>query len=719
MTSKHSFSEGALLRDGLRRNLWCVVLSTLGFLMTLTLPVLMLMQRALERQKQIAEGLLGPEVNAAHYWKSDINAVGAMIGGNNPLLKLMFIVLAVVCGVAAYSYLHSRQRVDFYHALPISRTRQFLGRFWVGILCVAPVYLIVLALTIGCTYAMGFGEAVQWSYIGGAALSMLVVFLLTYALSALAAILCGNTIISLLLLLWILFGPVVAVLLKNGLCRMFFDTYASTYMDGIQMLRLSPVLQMFEFNGLAYVTSNIDMVQLSAGALHVVYLLAAVAVTLLCLYLYRIRKSERAGMALAFEPLKAPLKIVMCLMMGLAAGLLFETMSGGFWFWPGLLIGAVLFHFLVEIIYAFDFHAIFKKPVHLIVILAVLIGGCLLLRADVLGYDRYLPSENKVAAVDLDNGSAPMLQSPENIRTVLRIAEMGVEATASVPPVENAPQATYDEKMEPRFEYVTVTYRLKSGRIVSRAYTIPMTEELDMLQRQITSSEEYKHCKWTLFTFDPKGDTGEEKAAIEIINEQGYESQGIIYDEGQVRQILDTLREEALTRPDTAVPALRLNLGYQKKWDDGRSYLQEEGGALVTRADTKTLALIKEFSGVTPQSLTVEDVRSIEIAPQGDESWSAEVTDAVDIGQLMKDAVNCDVFRMWGEEAYENAFDKQAGVRVIAYSKHGSDSYTLYYPLGKTPTALIEAYSAAAKAVQPEDNLRMDGEIAAEPALPW
>lgn len=724
MTSKHSFSKVTLVWDGLRRNLWCIVLSIVGFFMTLTLPVLMLIQHALEEQQQIAEGILGPNMDAAVRWQQAVDRVGDILGGSNLFVKLVFLVLAVVCGVAAYRYLHQRQQVDFYHALPISRTMQFWNRFVVGILCVLPVYLIMLALSVVCTFAMGFGEAVRWGYIGGSILSMLISFLLVYALSALAAILCGNTIISLLLLTWLLFGPAMVGLLKNGLCARFFQTYVYSIVDSTRILQLSPALQSFAFNGLQYESNSFQEVLLSAGTLHVIYLAAAVLVTLLCLFLYRIRKSERAGMALAFEPLKAPLETVMCLIVGLGCGLFFQMVANSFWFWPGLIIGTVLFHFLVEIIYSFDFHAIFNKPFHLAAILALLIGGCQILRIDVFGYDQYLPEESKIAAADLDNNAIPVLQSPENIRAVLRIAKMGIETegmetTDLAPTAESSLQVTYDQGTEPRFEYVTVAYRLKNGRLVNRAYTIPVSEELETLKRQINSSEEYKRCKWTLFTFDPKGENGEEQAAIEVVNELNYESQGIVYEEGEVQQLLDTLRAEALTRPATAIPALRLNLGYQKKDNNGRPYFQEAGGAIVTRADTKTLAMIRQFTGVAPQSLTIDDVRSIEIMPLNEETWTAEVIDETDVAQMLKDAVNCEVFRMYGEEAFEDAFDELGGVRIVAFSKHGSASYTLCYPLGKTPTALIKKYSAEAKAAQPEDDLPKGNEIAADPVLPW
>ena len=47
MMSRSSSSKG-LVRDGVRRSLWAVVLSTLAFVVSMLLPSLMNMQQALE-----------------------------------------------------------------------------------------------------------------------------------------------------------------------------------------------------------------------------------------------------------------------------------------------------------------------------------------------------------------------------------------------------------------------------------------------------------------------------------------------------------------------------------------------------------------------------------------------------------------------------------------------------------------------------------------------
>ena len=119
MTSK-SFSSKGLLGNSMRRSLWALVLSGVGFFLSLLLPVLMQVQNALEmRAIWIKER---PQAEVASNWSSAMSSVSELLGGINPLPKMVFLVLAVVCGVALFAYLHNRQKVDFYHSLPISRT---------------------------------------------------------------------------------------------------------------------------------------------------------------------------------------------------------------------------------------------------------------------------------------------------------------------------------------------------------------------------------------------------------------------------------------------------------------------------------------------------------------------------------------------------------------------------------------------------------------------
>ncbi len=379
----------------MRRNLWALVLSGVGFFLSLLLPALMTMQNALEQRVLDLKEI--PQAHVEINWQNAMNNAASMLGGGNLFVKIVFIVLAVVCGVAMFAYLHSRQKVDFYHSLPISRTRLFAKIFLTGVVCTFSTYLVMLAITVACAYAMGCGEAVRWDEIGGAILCNLIVFLLIYALTVLTTVICGNTIITLLLLAWVFFSPMLVRVLQLCLLDKFYDTFASSWgmpEKFASAIRLSPVVKYFGLDGAMYndfVLANADAVGQSAFGLLVGYLVAAAVVTALALFLFRIRKSDRAGTALAFTPTKLPIKVYMCLSMGVAFGWVFGMIAGNFWFWPGLVVGTVLFHWIVEIIYAFDFRAIFARPLHLLAILVVLVAGMLAMQFDVTGYDTWLP----------------------------------------------------------------------------------------------------------------------------------------------------------------------------------------------------------------------------------------------------------------------------------------------------------------------------------------
>ena len=153
MTSK-SFSFKGLLGDSLRRNLWGFVLGGVGFFFSLLLPVLMTMQHALEMRAEQLQHF--PDL-VDQDWQAALTSVSLLLGGGNPFVKMMFIVMAIVCGIAMFAYLHARQKVDFYHSLPISRTQLFVNNYLTGVFFTVSTYAVMLAVALACTFAMGFG----------------------------------------------------------------------------------------------------------------------------------------------------------------------------------------------------------------------------------------------------------------------------------------------------------------------------------------------------------------------------------------------------------------------------------------------------------------------------------------------------------------------------------------------------------------------------------
>ena len=663
MTSK-SFSSKGLLGNSMRRNLWALVLSGVGFFLSLLLPALMTMQNALEQRVLDLKEL--SQANVELNWQNAMNNAASMLSGGNLFVKIVFIVLAVVCGVAMFAYLHSRQKVDFYHSLPISRTRLFANNFLTGVVCTFSTYLVMLAITVACAYAMGCGEAVRWDEIGGAILCNLIVFLLIYALTVLTTVICGNTIITLLLLAWVFFSPMLVRVLQLCLLDKFYDTFASSWgmpEKFASAIRLSPVVKYFGLDGAMYndfVLANADAVGQSAFGLLVGYLVAAAVVTALALFLFRIRKSDRAGTALAFTPTKLPIKVYMCLSMGVAFGWVFGMIAGNFWFWPGLVVGTVLFHWIVEIIYAFDFRAIFARPLHLLAILVVLVAGMLAMQFDVTGYDTWLPDRDDLTAVDINGSGEPTLTDSANIDAVHRLMEIGVQAMQEE-----------DTDGDGSLSYTQVTVKCQMGsRTAARQYMLPETEEVQTLLNQIYQSEEYMRAKWPVFRFEEASTDPARQSNLTI---SAHTATGNLSAEvsnvAQVTQIITTLREESLSRTESSKPVIRVSMYYLDS-EGGYEYF---GDAYVNEEDTETLALIEQFTGLVPApfSMETDDIASIRIdysiSYGYDQSVieTVEVTDRADIEALLKNAI---------DDMYT---DESAGIRVANRENYTIDIVAL------------------------------------------
>ena len=685
MTSK-SFSSKGLLGDSLRRNLWGFVLGGVGFFFSLLLPVLMTMQHALEMRAEQLQHF--PDL-VDQDWQAALTSVSLLLGGGNPFVKMMFIVMAIVCGIAMFAYLHTRQKVDFYHSLPISRTQLFVNNYLTGVIFTVSTYAVMLAVALACTFAMGFGAAVDWSAIGSAVVSHLIVFLLLYALTVLTTVICGNTVISLLLLAWVMLSPMLVYVLYSGLCSKFYQSYTTANTE--IALRLVPMVQFFSLNGLQYgdaVLRPISMEQNSALGLLLVYLAVAVAVTVLSWYLFRIRKSERAGVALAFTPAKLPIKVYMCLLMGVAFGLVFNMIAGDFWFWVGLVLGTILFHWIVEMIYAFDFHAIFAKPVHLAAILVVLFAGVLCMKFDVTGYDSWLPDRNSIQAVSISGSAEEKLTKADNIAAVYQLAEMGTQVNRDA------------LRNEGNYRSLVLQF-WTDGRIATRYYMLPDNDEVSALCNQVYFSEEYKRVALPLFQVDLDQQNAENRYSLDIYtNESGYGVASTLNDWNGIRQILAALQEETLARTENDLPVLRLEIYHV----DINGVKEWKGDAYVTAEDQETLALIEKLSGVKPMPLSTDEVELMELQyrmqdANGDTVWqSVEVTDPVDIAALLKNAVNRDAMSLYGtNEAAINGFlldERMDSVHVAACVKQGDGEnwYGLAYAEEDWPDEVVEKY---------------------------
>lgn len=709
MTSRSSSSKG-LVRDGVRRSLWAVVLSTLAFFMSMLLPSLMEMQHALEnRRDMIASGALS--FNVEQNWQWSLASVADRLGGENVLVKIAVFVLAVVVGTAMFAYLHDRRKVDFYHSLPVSREKLYAVNYATGAVCVLVPYLVMRALTMVCAHAMGFGAALGLKTLLGVIVSDIIFFLLLFAMSALATIVCGNTIIALLLQLWVFFAPVTVQMLREGLLSLFCKTYGGDMGNVFNNLRLSPAVQYFMVSGTKYSSGMADEFQLAGQStlgLLLVYAAAVAFFIVLGMFAFRVRKSERAGTALAFRGLCLPVKVFMCLVMGFVSALGFRVIGGEFWMWPGLVFGVIIFHAIVEIIYAFDFRALVKHPVQLVVILAVAAAILVGAQNDVLGFDRWLPDESKVTGVKLDAdrydmSSAEPLNEAGNIEAACRLAQLGRETTLD----PSLGDTTLDQSH-------LLTFYMKNGSVQRRRYTMKDDAEVDGLLSSMYGSSEYKAKTRTLFRVDIDDCSSISLRVTTNQLSENTDNSRLLMDTEKSREIIETLRKECLTYTELSAPVMMLNI-------ESDAATNTYGCAFVTERDVQTLALIRKYIGVEPTSIDPENIGELQLDfyVGGEENvWvGVEVTDRNDIAALVKNAISESEMQLYSDITAQYGLTERAdnNVRVYASRKAGNENALddLVYPKAAFPTETVEKYRAAAEklAQDPTSNaVTLDGD---------
>ena len=480
----------------------------------------------------------------------------------NGMVVFLMMAAAVVMGVSGFSYLHNRKKVDFYHSIPVRRELIYSARYMGGILIVGVSYLINLILMFGVALAYGVGTpGIAGAMAGGLALNMLF-FLLMYAAVVIAMMMTGNMVVGILASgVFFFFLPAVMLLLE-GYCEIFFVTTARNAWtsDGSPFMWGMKYLSPFS----VYITA-LDW-KLDEIVKHVPELICSgfgvLALFFLGMQLYRIRPSESAGKAMAFKRTMAPIRILLVLGCGLAGGLFFWAMQSRLrWGLFGTVVFTILTHCIVEIIYHFDFKKLFGRKLQLVLCLGAGVLVFLSFRYDWYGYDSYLPAADEVVSasleLDIDSGwlnNRSVLQNDqgeyeldykpayENIEEDMKLTDMDLvmplakegrrsallgrdERLGIVKAVPQARSVSYiggaegptsvfiaskiggedgesDPEAKEYYTGMTVCYQLANGRRVRRAYTIALSDVMDVYG-ELYKEAAYKEGLYPVFHETP------------------------------------------------------------------------------------------------------------------------------------------------------------------------------------------------------------------------
>lgn len=331
----------------------------------------------------------------------------------NAFTLTVVLFAALLMGILQFSWLHSREKLDFYHSLPIRRERLFCAHYAGGVLLFfLPLAGNMLLYFLIC--AVKGVAGILAADIGKALVAYTCCYLLAYSFSVLAMMLTGKLFAAICGLLFFM-GYVPALrLLWELLMSSFFVTYVPMeHMESSPFIRCTPLY--------AFIRIGIStgMYGKEAPSYLADFLLALVLLSFLiaglCIYLYRRRPSEKAGSPMVFHGLARVAKFILVVPATMVVILFFFGMGDYNIFWGlfGWLFGLLLFSGLIEFIYCMDIREIFRDRRQIVLTGIVTLFVFLFFYLDLSGYDKWLPKSEEVESVLVEVPDHTEFQTPQ------------------------------------------------------------------------------------------------------------------------------------------------------------------------------------------------------------------------------------------------------------------------------------------------------------------
>lgn len=489
MTSKNSFL--ANMRENLKRRRGIIVVFSV--LLLLVYPVVTALL--------ITSGAGQKEHMSLSLWTQMMTGDITTYLGVNLLTAIIAALMAVIIAVQGFAYLFRREKIDLYMSVPVAKNRRFCVIYLDGLLIYAvPLFFsLLISMCIAAGNGLVTGEMVKsvvFSF-----LAALVIYLAVYSTAIVAIMLTGNLLVALCATAVFLFYELAIKGLWSALCATFFRTYV---LDGagFDNYVTSPMISFMikinvdglENQQVAYLVENIGMSILKL-------LLGAVVFGVIAYLLYSIRPAESCNKAIAFPKTKPVIKVLLMVPVALVAGLVFyaATSRNISMMIFGIILGAILSHGVMEVIFEFDIKAIAKHLISAGVGAAVAFAVLGIFSFDIFGYDKWVPKADKVESIGIyipvmNNSGAYEITEQEYIRWISRdkycmenVKFTNTESFCSL--IEEAVNESADEGTDDLI-YMKMAYNMKNGKVKYRQVSIDYRAHMEELN-EIVKSEEY------------------------------------------------------------------------------------------------------------------------------------------------------------------------------------------------------------------------------------
>lgn len=307
------------------------------------------------------------------------------------VLVVMVSVLAVVIACVMQRYLHNKVSIDFFHSLPISRTRLLASQLTAGYILLIVPMLVMYLITLASIAANGAMSVETFRNSLSAIGESIIYSLLFYSLASLIGVVTGLTAVHLILTgVAIFIVPLIYVIVICFANVFSENMWLDWYLNDTVAAYLSPVLRFI------FVNDTLSILEV------VIFLVFTVAFFMLTGYFCLRFKSERAGNSVIFAPLGEAIKYILVFPMTIAGGLLFVYMMDSFfWMLFGMLCGGLLTFMLANTILNKSAKAMFSGLKGLLVYSAVVGISTIMIISNVGGINTNIPTADSLSKVEV------------------------------------------------------------------------------------------------------------------------------------------------------------------------------------------------------------------------------------------------------------------------------------------------------------------------------
>lgn len=559
-----------------------------------------------------------------------------------------------VYAIDSFWYLYSSRKTDFYHSLPVKRSGMFWHKAVIGILYYLVPYMIMEFLAICIGALRGFFSL----KIVGMAVLMLLMHLLLYLMIYFSVVLVisvtGNLLMGALCLGGLyLYGPVLGCLLRYYR-ELFYDTSFGNASYGL--------LKVLEEYASPYLLGETFLENYSGGnySVFLVIVLVVIGIFGILSYAAYVRHpSESAGKSIIYSWIGVVIKFMVVVPCGLGTGFIFLLIQygdakGGWWIF-GLILGTILSHGIIEVMYQMDFRKFVSKKHHLALAGALVAVCAFTYHSDLFHFDAYIPEQKELAVLNLDfrsicwEGDIPIIKNEDGTyqaigswssREVAMTKEDGVGAETwnvlnqivAVQEKKDLKETDSRGNRKTGERYVLpVKYTLTSGREIYRQYEVT-TQNLYDLKKALYEEGRLKEQNFSFLNIEPDCLENVQGSFINGEDYSLFQNDSIKY-----RELLDALHADlgdASTEDFLEQPLAELWLEYKlpskipsDKDPSAVQYSYWNGSVFVFPTFQRTLAILKETGyPMTIDEIEVDEVKITYDTEKDDDLSSVSVT---------------------------------------------------------------------------------------------